>query len=860
MRVLQYSSPCPDAEDLLAGKPPPIMLNHTWSFQAIDHGLTLACESRTLVDMSATSSEPRRTVGPGQATALVLAFMLVASMGGILGAGLFLPAVAGVGALANQSVNMFNDLPADLKAQPLSQKSYLKAADGTVIAHFYTQNRVIIRADQISQPMKDAVVAIEDRRFYEHGGVDPRGIVTALFENAIQPTEQPRGASTLTQQLVKNLTLNDAVRDGNYADQVKATSESYGRKLREARYAIAMEKPEDGQTVKDRKDEILVQYLNVAPFTRTTYGIQASAQRLFSKNAKDLNYLEAATLAGITKNPTKYDPTRTGEFAEKTREYSEDRRNTVLSTMRREGYITQEEYDTGVKTPLAETLKVREMVNGCQAAEQNYKAGYFCDYVTHVIRNSPEFGTTTQERDDLLKTGGLVITTTLDLRKQYYANKHVRSTIPVKDPSGVGAVIVSLTPGTGSVVSMAQNRVYNPVDSDVSWETAINYSVDQVDGGGMGFQPGSTFKVFTLATWLKNGRSLGDTVNTDPREFAASQWRVSCGDEAGKDGDHYGRNWPEIGADKWKPANSEGGGRGNVSVRQATASSINVGYADMARQLDLCAIRDTARSMGVSRSDGLSMTVTPSFILGTNEVSPLTMAAAYGTFASGGKYCKPVAITSVTYDGKELSVPQADCKKVLSADVANGMNSALQGAFGPGGTAARVGGLKDGRPAAGKTGTTNAWAQSWFVGYTPQLSTAVWVGNSEGHKTMRGKVIAGQQRGAVYGSTFAAPAWRDYMSDVLKGTKVMKFKAASQKIEQGEKIRVPNVSGKSVKDARAELEKRGFKVVVSSTTRPSTYPDGSVANTLPGGGSSVSRGAEITIFRSVQTGEDTDDD
>lgn len=803
--------------------------------------------------MSAPRFQLGKPKGLGQGVALVLAFMLVAAMGGVLSAGLLLPAVAGVGALANQSVNMFNELPAELQSQPLSQKSYLQSSDGKTIAHFYTQNRVVVSGDQISQSMKDAVVAVEDRRFFEHGGVDPRGIVTALFENALHPTATPRGASTLTQQLVKNLTLNDALREGDYVAQLEATSESYGRKLREARYAIAMEKPEAGQTVQERKEEILVQYLNVAPFSRSTYGIQASAQRLFSKNAKDLTYLESATLAGITKNPTGYDPTRTGEYAEKAQENCENRRNTVLGTMLREGYITRAEYDKGIATPLASTLKVREMVNGCQAAEVGFNAGYFCDYVTRVIRNSPEFGATAEEREELLKNGGLIITTTLDRKKQKLATKYARDTIPVKDASGIGDAIVSVVPGKGEIVAMAQNRVYNPAESDVRGETAINYSVNKAYGGGIGFQPGSTFKAFTLATWLKNGHSLGDTVNATPRTFANSEWTVSCTSESGQDGEPYGSPWPVIGGAKWTPKNSEGRMGGNISVRTATASSVNIAYAEMARQLDLCAIRDTARDLGVERADGLSMSVVPSFVLGTNEVSPLTMANAYASFASGGIYCKPIAIKSVrTTAGKTLQVPQASCKRVLTQDVANAMSSAMQGALKSGGTAS---GLGIGRPAAGKTGTTNDWTQSWFVGYTPQLSTAVWVGNTEGNDSMGGVTVKGRYYHGVYGATFAAPAWSKYMRDALEGTEVLQFERASDKLEQGEKVSVPDVSGLSVEEATTQLEAEGFVVTVDPQPRQSSLPLGSVAGTLPGAGASVSPGSAITVYTSAYTDE-----
>ena len=279
----------------------------------------------------ASSPSPRgRQVTVVQALALLLAFVLTAGVGGLLTAGLVLPAVAATDTATDLSIEAFDDLPSELEPGPLSEKSTMLAADGTVLATFYSENRVVVSLEDVSEYMQQAVIATEDKRFYLHGGIDPAGMMRAAARNLLGSSRE--GASTLTQQYVKNVLIETAVRKNDLAAAAAAREadgpEGYSRKLREAKLAIALEK-------RMTKDEILENYLNIAQFGVATYGVESAAQRYFSKSAKDLTYLEAATIAGITKSPSAFDPVDFPDAAQ-------GRRNVVLGLMRDQDYITKD--------------------------------------------------------------------------------------------------------------------------------------------------------------------------------------------------------------------------------------------------------------------------------------------------------------------------------------------------------------------------------------------------------------------------------------------------------------------------------------------------------------------------------------
>ena len=341
--------------------------------------------------MSPSRAASARKVNAFQAVGLLVAFVLVATLGGVLAAGLVMPAVATTSAMTDTSVGLFDELPTALTLPQLSEKSTILAADGTLLATVYSENRIVVPLADISMQMRDAVIAVEDRRFYEHGGIDLLGMSRALLTNQLTGSNQ--GASTLTQQYVKNMLIqaasqikDDAKRAQAISDAKDATgTEGYARKLREAKLAVTLEE-------RLSKDDILAGYLNVAQFGASVYGVEAASQRYFSIPAKDLDYLQAATIAGITQSPVKYDPTRNPKD-------SQTRRNIVLGTMLREKYITQAQYNKGITTPIEDTLKVGQTRLGCITAESAIPgSGYFCDYVVKVLTKDPVFGETEAER------------------------------------------------------------------------------------------------------------------------------------------------------------------------------------------------------------------------------------------------------------------------------------------------------------------------------------------------------------------------------------------------------------------------------------------------------------------------------
>jgi membrane peptidoglycan carboxypeptidase len=697
----------------------------------------------------------RRQVNILQALALLLAFVLVAGIGGVLAAGLGLPAAAAVSALTSGTSQVFQDLPSELNEPPLSQKSTIYAADGTVLATFYSENRIVVPLTAIAPIMQKAVIATEDKRFYEHGGVDPTGILRAAANNATSNSVQ--GASTLTQQYVKNVLVEAAANQGDAAAVNAARDTTLNRKLREAKLAITLEKTLT-------KDQILSRYLNIAQFGVGVYGVEAASEYYFGHPASAMSPVEAATLAGVTKDPSLYDPQRSPVAAQV-------RRNNVLGLMRDQSVITPAEYQQAVATPLASELHIQDTARGCLSANTingvPYNAGFFCDYVTWVIKNDPAFGATQAARQLLLDRGGLNIHTTLDLKMQLIADTQVKNGVPQNDPSGVASSIVSVEPGTGQIKAMAENRTFDNSGSPGDRAIAVNYNTNYAYGGSQGFQPGSSFKPFTLIAWLQDGHSLNDTVNGAKVPYVGKAFTASC-----LPGGHYDLRTP------WSPSNAEGGATGSVTALAATTDSINTAYIAMASKIDLCDTFTTAKDLGVTSALGPDLSVVPSGIIGgAGGVSPLSMAAAYAALAANGTFCQPVAITGITdLSGKALAMPEPSCRRVIDPKVAASVTYALTTVL-KSGTAGGIG-WPASRPAAGKTGTTDNSTDTWFVGYTPQLSTAVWTGHANSSQALQNIRLNGTYYSQVYGATISAPTWKRFMLQALADAPATPFPPA----------------------------------------------------------------------------------
>jgi membrane peptidoglycan carboxypeptidase len=691
---------------------------------------------------------------------LLAAFILVATAGGVLAAGLVLPLAAGANSATNRSVALFDEVPDELKPGPLSQASFVYASDGSLLATFYAQNRIVVPLDQVSEAMQHAVVAIEDERFYEHAGVDPRGVVRAFVNNALDQPQQ--GASTLTQQYVKNVLIDEAEQASDPFGIIEAREDSIARKAREMKLAIALEQQMS-------KDEILQGYLNVAQFgTYSVYGVETAARYFFNKSAKDLSVVEAATIAGITKAPSRYAPSVPENL-----EIAQQRRDIVIGKMWSLGYISTQERDEAKATPLADTLHITPVPTGCQSADGS---AFFCSYVIADIMNSPEFGETQNDRKEFLNRGGLKIHTTLDPVKQAAAVETVTSRVPANNEAGLDAAVVSVEPGTGKILAMAQNIPYDASLDPAPGTTSVNYAADPLHGASKGFQPGSNFKPFVLAQWLKEGHTLNETVSANKVTRPGSAWHSSCS---------------RLGNDPWGPGNAEGNVAGNISVYRATYESVNTAYATMSTKLDLCALRNTAWDMGFRPTTKTDPTATlysptlddiqirPSMVLGTQTTSPLQLAAAFSTLASNGTYCTPIAITQVLKpDGTEVPVPSANCNpNALAPNIAATVVDAMKKVFTERRGTAHGYDLPGGRVAAGKTGTNQGSSQTWFTGFTPQIATTVWVGEADGEVEHFGIRFNGQYIPTLYGSTVAAPVWQEYMTRAVDGMPMADFPA-----------------------------------------------------------------------------------
>ncbi|GAA4283737.1 transglycosylase domain-containing protein [Brevibacterium daeguense] len=688
-------------------------------------------------------------------TQLWASFVAVSMLLGFVVAGLGVPFVGTSVAAAEAGIDVFEALPESLEERPLAQPSRIEDRNGELIAEFYWQNREEVPLDQVSDHMRDATLAVEDHRFYEHGGVDLQGVARAVATNVL--TDQQEGGSTLTQQYVKNVLIQnnhaDGDTDGVEEAQERSGAAGYARKLREMKLAAAVEN-------KYSKDEILARYLNINSYSGSpnAYGVEAAAQQFWSIPSAELDIAQAATLAGIVRNPSLYNPQINPEE-------TLERRNVVLGQMLTYGFITQEEHDEAVEQDLG--LEESERPNGCAAAGD---AAYFCDYVQHAVMHSAAFGDDPEARVELLKRGGLTIRTSLDAQLQEQAVDAVHKRVPVGDPSGAGHSLVSMEAETGEILAMAQNTEYDPAGEEGDGSTVLNYSVDEAYGGGGGYQPGSTWKPFVLAEWLDSGRELTDTVNGTGESYTGFSNSCEPGDYAGEG---------------YAPANAgdSDGASSSMPVLEATKQSVNRAYADMASQLDMCDIRDTASALGVRTGSGDALeevtmeddsqqVLYPSSILGTVSVSPLTMASAFTAFANGGSRCEPRPILEAKRaDGEPLPIEDSACEDALDPAVADGIAYAMSQTF-EGGTTE---GLDIGVPAAAKTGTTNFEVGStWLVGFTSGISTAVWTGDPDGARDWRAN-SEGKMPREVFGATVSGPTWQEYMREAAPTREAREF-------------------------------------------------------------------------------------
>ncbi|TXC95673.1 transglycosylase domain-containing protein [Streptomyces sp. ISID311] len=668
---------------------------------------------------------PKKRDGGGLSkTQQAAKFLGVSVLAGAVLAGLALPAAGALGLTAKGSVEGFDDIPTNLKTPPLSQRTRILDAKGGEIAKVYSRDRTVVGLKDMSPYIQKAIVAIEDARFYEHGAVDLKGILRAVNKNA-QSGGVSQGASTLTQQYVKNVFVEEA---GDDPDKVaQATQQTIGRKIKELKYAIQVEK-ELG------KQKILQNYLNITFFGQQAYGIEAAAQRYFSKHAKDLNLQESALLAGLVQSPSRYDPVNDPQEATR-------RRNTVLQRMADLKDVTQAQADAAAKKPIK--LAVSRPKNGCITATDG--AGFFCDYIRKVFLGDRSFGKTRKIRAQRWNEGGMTIRTTLDPQTQKSIQASLGDHVYDDDPVAGAATIVE--PGTGRILGMGQSRPYGFGEN----QTVINLSVDHRMGGGAGYQPGSTFKPVIAAAALEQGTSPEQEYPSPYRMPYPSPVQTCDGEWQGTDSTQN-ENKEEVGP---------------YAMKEATAKSVNTYFVQLISDIGICPAVNMAQKMGIERADGKPLQQVPSMTLGVQEMSPLTMASGYAAFANGGEYCSPVAIESITdARGRSLKVPQTSCRSAMSKKTADTINTLLKGVVEDG--TGREAGLR-GRDSAGKTGTSDSRYAAWFVGYTPNAAGAVWVGDPQHKRKMYDITIGGVPHDKVYGADTPGPIWRDAMTGALDG-------------------------------------------------------------------------------------------
>lgn len=690
----------------------------------------------------------------------ILGFLGVSAICGVLVAGLLVPAAAVSGSTASGSIEFFDTLPAELQVDPPSQSTKILAADGSVIANLYAENRTRVPLDQISPYMKDAVIAIEDNRFYEHGGVDTTGILRALVATA---RGNKQGASTITQQYVNNVLNASLESEGRSADvKLNGVNKGVGDKLREMKLAIALEK-------KFTKEQILEGYLNIVFFNRDAYGIEAASKFFFSTSAKDLTLPQAALLAGLVNSPSAFDPITNPENAKV-------RRDLVLNAMLAQHKITKAQHTAAVATPVKP--KVTPARQGCAYSPT---APYFCDYVLHLLLNNPAYGADATEREKKIFRGGLTIKTTLDPKAQKAAQDQVNASAG-SNADKWGAALVSVEPKTGKITNMAQNTSWFPGKG--KFDSQINFSVDQYDDQGNdlnglgGAQPGSTMKPFTFAEWLEEGKSMNTFVNAAQRRYPQDfPWRNTCSTPT--------VGWYDSSNGTDDLQNAEEGYYRNMTVLDGLKNSINTATFASASQLDLCGIQKVVDAVGlhgglpvrdketnaiVDANPKVTMT-TLGNLLGSTQTAPLTMASAFATFANDGKYCAPIAITSVTdQTGAQLPAQSTACRDAVKPEVARGVNYALQQVLNEG-----SGSLIEPRistrttfPIAAKTGTSNNNGSTWVVGHTTGLATAAWFGDALGAQDRAGQnvTVNGKFYTGIDGYMIAGPMFSQFMSQI----------------------------------------------------------------------------------------------
>lgn len=747
-------------------------------------------------------------------------FLLVSVIGGVLVAGIVVPGAGMASAATKVGTDTLSSLPEELETPPQSERSRVLLADGSVLTYFFDENRLYVPLKDIAPIMRTAQIAIEDDRFYQHGALDLRGTMRALLMNV---KGGGQGGSTLTQQYVKLVQVEAAAAKGDTEGVQKAQERTLARKIQELRYAVAVEQ-------KLTKDQILERYLNIAYYGDGAYGVEAAAHHYFNIKASQLNLAQASLLAGLVQNPVTTDPVNNPRSAM-------ERRAIVLARMAELNLITPQEAAAAKAVPFDKS-KVQRPVRGC--ASSRYP--FLCDYVEKTLLNTPSLGKDKQTRKNLLYRGGLTIQTMIDPKTQDAAEKAVTNYVNPKDP--VIATVNLIQPGTGLIIAMAQNR---PQMGTKPGQTYYNYNVSRSMGGAEGYQAGSTFKAFTMAAALEAGITPYRRYNSPAKMDFTGRYFTSCS----------GR----FRSSEFPVKNVSPSGRFNML--QAAQYSVNTYFVQLAEDVSLCAATKMADRVGVELAMGGTLQAKyneiPSFTLGTAEVTPLSMAEAYATFAARGKHCEPIIIKSVkTRDNKSLAVPNGNCQQVMDQGIADTMNLLLSQPFKDGGTLQNAW-LSGVESQAGKTGTIDGQAAIWTVGYTPELAGAAMIAVDKTNPFWRGRSksvgdlylpASGTYLSGSSGGNAGRYLWRPAMQVGLQGRPATSFVYPPDSVLEGKKVRVPDCSGLGYEGCVNAVAAAGFNPY--REYEYSGYEAGTfLGYTYPGGGSMVSMGSDVGIVVSA---------
>ncbi|WP_243867211.1 penicillin-binding protein [Actinophytocola oryzae] len=777
-------------------------------------------------------------------------------LAGVLVAGMLFPVFGAMGVASNQASETIDSVSADLVTTDPPLVTQITDSQGNPIAFMYSQYRVPVTADQISPAMKGAVVSIEDRRFYEHHGVDWKGTVRALISNSSSSDTQ--GASTLTQQYVKNYLINVVYRDqvGVEEDPEKeigrqrAQEQTIPRKLREARLAIQIEQ-------KMPKEEILAGYLNVVEFSDRIFGVGAAAHAYFNTTPDKLTVTQAALLAGMVNNPSLYNPWKRPEETLK-------RRNRVIDTMVDTKRLSATDAEKAKKEPLG------VLPNGpdrppanCVGAGPEY--GFFCQYVEDYLMKIGMFSV------DQLYSGGYTIKTTFDARATQIAKAAVEHQVP-KSTEGIANAMAIVRPGKQrhEVVALVANRDYGLNGAAGQTQIAYPYGVMNKFGAG------STYKIFTSAAYLEAGGGINNVIQT-PSSYTSHKFTggaKSC-PTAGR-----GTKWYCL-------SNASEGYPPQMTLQQGLATSPNTGFVILEERVGMDPVVDMASRLGLRETMATNMSgQTPdpssndanvnqtqtvffrskpnnpgnaSFTLSPAPVSPLEMANVSATLMSGGVWCPPTPLLEVLdRNGKKLDISKYEepCEQAVAEPLANTLAQGMSKDDTSGGTsAAAASSMHWTRPIAAKTGTTQDYKSAAFVGGTPQLAASVMVFN-DGPKprpicdSLNSGVppkLCGN--GSIFGGRAPARTFYEAMGQILAPEPVLPLPGGDPRYLDGSpQINVPDVVGRSQTDATNALQQAGYQVKAVQTNRAD--PKGMVVNQTPRG--AALPGELITIY--VSTG------